>query len=57
MNSPESICGALERILKDPEAAGEIGSRARSHAIAQFDIRKIVHRYEAVYEEVIQGRR
>jgi N-acetyl-alpha-D-glucosaminyl L-malate synthase BshA len=40
-------------ILRDPDRAREMGRVARRHAVERFHIAKVVPRYEAVYERVL----
>ena len=56
---PPADAAALERamlrLLEDRSAAGRMGARAASVARSRYDMDQVVHRYEAVYEQLAAG--
>jgi glycosyltransferase involved in cell wall biosynthesis len=54
-DQPDALAAALERVLTDPIARGELSHGARSRACA-FDIGPNVKAIEALYERVLQKR-
>jgi glycosyltransferase involved in cell wall biosynthesis len=46
---PDQLAGAIDRILSDTELARALGERARARARAEFDIKAMAERYEALY--------
>jgi glycosyltransferase involved in cell wall biosynthesis len=50
--NPEALAKALASVLNDPDAARELGARARARALREFDVRQTVARTEALYESL-----
>jgi glycosyltransferase involved in cell wall biosynthesis len=51
--NPPALAEAVLRLLKDPELAGTMGRRGRRRVEEHFTVDKMVHRTEAVYEQVL----
>jgi glycosyltransferase involved in cell wall biosynthesis len=54
--NPGALAAALDRLLRDPELARELGERASRRAAAQYDLSRMVRQYAGAYEELV-GRR
>jgi glycosyltransferase involved in cell wall biosynthesis len=52
----DALARALNPVLCDPTRARQLGERAFQRAAAEYDIRHMVRRYRAVYDELL-GRR
>jgi glycosyltransferase involved in cell wall biosynthesis len=52
-----ALAAALDSLLGDPARAGELGGRAARRAAAEYDVRHMVRRYTAIYEEALIPRR
>jgi glycosyltransferase involved in cell wall biosynthesis len=52
VRSAEALAEAMVRLAADPAARAEIGARNRARALAEYDIRAVVGRLEAVYREL-----
>ncbi|MGH9332397.1 MAG: glycosyltransferase, partial [Vicinamibacteria bacterium] len=50
---PRSLAEAMTSLLSDRVAAEVMGARARQEAEQRFSLRKMVHRYMALYDEVL----
>jgi glycosyltransferase involved in cell wall biosynthesis len=51
-----ALARALNPVLCDPTRARQLGERAFQRAAAEYDVRHMVRRYRAVYDELL-GRR
>lgn len=47
---PSALADAILQLRRDPERAAEMGNAGRHRAEAFFDVRRMVARYEALYE-------
>ncbi len=47
---PAALAGALVRLLRDPDAGKDFARAGRQRAEAQFDVRRMVAQYEALYQ-------
>jgi glycosyltransferase involved in cell wall biosynthesis len=54
---PSELAGAIERLLSDAALARSLGERARSRALAEFDVSKMAARYESLYAPALNGSR
>ncbi len=54
-DDPEALAGKLTRILDDPEAAREMGERARHDATARFASDVVVARIADALDDAVQG--
>src|SRR2546428_166137 len=54
--NPQALAAALDRLLRDPHRARELGERAVRRATAEYGVSQMVHRYAGAYEELL-GRR
>lgn len=58
---PEALSRAMERVLRDPKLARELGRRARERQASEFTLEAMVARVEELYEELfhasVRGRR
>lgn len=52
-----ALASAIERLLKDPEAAQAMGRRAREHIQSRFSVDAMVEGNLKVYREVVAARR
>jgi glycosyltransferase involved in cell wall biosynthesis len=50
---PVDLAAALDDLLSDPNRARELGERARSRAVAEYDVSQMVCRYRSIYEQVL----
>jgi glycosyltransferase involved in cell wall biosynthesis len=50
---PSALAAALDGLLTNPTRARELGERARLRATAEYDVSQMVHRYRAVYQQVL----
>ncbi|HEU4952579.1 MAG TPA: N-acetyl-alpha-D-glucosaminyl L-malate synthase BshA [Holophagaceae bacterium] len=57
MGDVDGMAEAALSILRDPAAHARMGERARAHALGDFAEEPVVDRYEALYEQVMSGRR
>lgn len=53
----DGIAAAVRRLLREREAAREMGERARERRRREFDIDVTVRRFESLYERLQDGRR
>jgi glycosyltransferase involved in cell wall biosynthesis len=51
--SPESLCDSIAELLDDRALAARMGAAARERRAAEFDLGGLVHRIEALYEELL----
>ncbi|MFI5273320.1 MAG: glycosyltransferase family 4 protein [Ktedonobacterales bacterium] len=49
---PRALARALASLVRDPEAARQMGARARTQALAEYDSRLMVERFEQTFERV-----
>ena len=52
LDSPELLAEEIGKVLADPDALREVGSRARKKIVSQFSFGRTVAGYEALYREV-----
>jgi glycosyltransferase involved in cell wall biosynthesis len=52
--NPAALAASLDRLLIDPALAGELGERARRRAAAEYDVSRMVCRYESLYHDVLR---
>jgi len=52
-----ALAAALDRLLRDPGHARELGERAARRAAADYDVSHMVRRYVGAYEEAVRRRR
>jgi hypothetical protein len=52
---PGDLAAALDDLLSDLNGARELGARARSRAVAEYDVSQMVCRYRSMYEQVLTG--
>lgn len=50
----EALAEAVGALLKDEARAADMGDRARQRAAAQFDVRLMIERTEAVYADILR---
>jgi glycosyltransferase involved in cell wall biosynthesis len=55
--NPSSIASAIERLLANPGAAGEMAGRARARALAAFEPRVVAERHHQIYRDVLNAAR
>ncbi len=53
----DAMTSASRRILTDPDLHAQMAAAARARAVGEFDIDRIVPRYEAYYEQVIAAQK
>jgi glycosyltransferase involved in cell wall biosynthesis len=51
--NPVDLAAALDELLSDPNGARELGERARSRAVAEYDVSQMVSRYRSMYEQLL----
>ena len=56
-STPDELGDHVARLASDRAFAGSLARRARQHVDAHFDTARVVGRYEALYRELIDGRR
>jgi glycosyltransferase involved in cell wall biosynthesis len=49
------LAAALDDLLSDLNGARELGARARSRAVAEYDVSQMVCRYRSMYQQVLTG--
>lgn len=54
---PAGLAAAIDALLRDPVRAQEMGKRARERRRREFDLDTMVRNIEALYEELLAGRR
>ena len=52
--NPAALAAALDRLLRDPGEARELGERAARRAAAEYDVSHMVRRYAGTYEEALR---
>jgi glycosyltransferase involved in cell wall biosynthesis len=50
----EAVAGAVLSLIRDSEAAGAMGQKAREMIVNKYSLEKMVHEYESLYEEALQ---
>ena len=50
-----ALAAALDRLLREPDFARALGTRARRRAFAEFDVRQMVNRYASIYAQAVSG--
>ena len=55
--NPAALAVALDRVLRDPNRARDLGKRAAYRAVAEYDVSQMVRRYLGVYNEALGSRR
>lgn len=53
IDDPPALAAALRRVLADPDAAAEVGRRARAYVRRELDIEGVAARYGALYDAVL----
>ena len=51
----DAFTKACRRLIEDGDLRADMAHKARQHAVARFDIKEIVPRYEALYGNVLSG--
>jgi glycosyltransferase involved in cell wall biosynthesis len=51
--NPVDLAAALDDLLSDLNGAREMGERARSRAVAEYDVSQMVGRYRSMYEQLL----
>jgi glycosyltransferase involved in cell wall biosynthesis len=51
--NPDALADALDRVLRNPDRARQLGERAAAQALAHYDVSQMVGRYVGVYEQVL----
>jgi glycosyltransferase involved in cell wall biosynthesis len=51
--NPVDLAAALDELLSDLDGARELGERARSRAVAEYDVSQMVCRYRSMYEQAL----
>jgi glycosyltransferase involved in cell wall biosynthesis len=54
---PEALAAAIARLLRDPELCQRLGEAGRKRQAAEFDVRALVRRLEALYVELLAKKR
>lgn len=52
--NPAALAAALDRLLRDPNRARELGERAAHRAAAEYDVSQMVRQYVVAYEELLR---
>jgi N-acetyl-alpha-D-glucosaminyl L-malate synthase BshA len=52
----DSLAAAMDKLVKSPELAQNLGDQGRKHVVERFSANKIVDRYETLYRRVINER-
>src|SRR6266850_4806539 len=52
--NPAALAAALDRLLRDPGEARELGEHAARRAAAEYDVSHMVRRYAGTYEEALR---
>jgi glycosyltransferase involved in cell wall biosynthesis len=55
LGSPDSIAGALRRLLSDVPLRAHMGAAARQRVLAGYSIDKVMDRYEALFSEALDA--
>ena len=55
--TPDELGDHVARLASDRAFAGSLARRARQHVDAHFDTARVVGRFEALYRDLIEGRR
>ena len=53
--APDALATACVSVLTSPSLGRRLGEAARSRARRERDVRAMVHRYEGLYEELLEG--
>lgn len=53
---PEAICRALRWVRENRDAASAMGLRAREYVLSRLDIRQVIGRYEALYQDLANAK-
>jgi glycosyltransferase involved in cell wall biosynthesis len=51
--NPVDLAARLDDLLSDVDGARELGERARSRAVAEYDVSQMVCRYRSMYEQLL----
>jgi glycosyltransferase involved in cell wall biosynthesis len=54
---PGALAAAIARLLRDPELRERLGEAGRKRQAAEFDVRALVRRLEALYVELLAKKR
>ena len=52
----EALAQSIDKLLSNPRQARELGARGAERAAAEYDLARMVHRYQATYGELVRGR-
>ena len=52
--SPEAIAAAILQLIRDPETAGRMGQAGRRRVEEEFDLRRVVQKYESLYTSLLE---
>ena len=55
--SADSIAAAIQTVLAQPDFMGQLGDKARQHALEHYSLDRLVEREYALYQEVLAERR
>jgi colanic acid/amylovoran biosynthesis glycosyltransferase len=48
-----ALCAAVERLARDPDLRARMGSAAREHAVARFDIQAVACEWRSALDRVV----
>ncbi|MGE5192782.1 MAG: GT4 family glycosyltransferase PelF, partial [Deltaproteobacteria bacterium] len=51
--SPEALAAAILELVRDPERAARMGTAGRRRVAGEFDLRRVVARYEDLYQKLL----
>jgi glycosyltransferase involved in cell wall biosynthesis len=51
-----ALAAGIVRVLDDPTGAAAMARKGRAQMVERFDIRRVMPRYEALYDELLAGR-
>jgi glycosyltransferase involved in cell wall biosynthesis len=57
VGDPDGLAAAIRRLLGDGALAERLATAARAHALAHFTVPTMARAYEALYAEILSGRR
>jgi glycosyltransferase involved in cell wall biosynthesis len=53
-DDPDALAKALLRLIERPALAGELAARARERAVAEFDLERMIGRFETFYRQALE---
>lgn len=53
----DALADAIASLLTDPTRARAMGAAGRARAVERFDVRRVARQVQAVYEDILAGRR